>query len=132
MPAAGFVNNPCFQTLIMTLPEGFTRYVLTRESTTDVVATAGTIADVSFTTPQHAAVVSFADTYIPPLNANIIGGGNYSANMTGGPWECGTLPPVSAYPAVLGQTCVDPVGGYYYHADATDHWKRSALPFSNF
>ena len=81
--------NPCFQTLIMTLPEGFTRYVLTRESTTDVVATAGTIADVSFTTPQHAAVVSFADTYIPPLNANIIGSANYSANETGGPWECG-------------------------------------------
>jgi hypothetical protein len=132
MPAAGFVNNPCFQTLIMTLPEGFTRYVLTRESTTDTVATAGTISDVSFTTPQHAGVVSFADTYIPPLNANIIGSGNYSANVTGGPFECGTLPPVSAYPAVLGQTCVDTVGGFYYHADATDHWKRSALPFSSF
>ena len=87
---------------------------------------------MSFTTPQHAAVVSFADTYIPPLYANIIGSGNYSANVTGGPFECGTLPPVSAYPAVLGQTCVDTVGGFYYHADATDHWKRSALPFSNF
>jgi hypothetical protein len=38
---------------------------------------------VSFTTPQHAAVVSLADTYIPALNANIIGSGNYSASMTG-------------------------------------------------
>jgi hypothetical protein len=132
IPAPGFVNNPCFQTLIMTLPEGWTRYSLYRESSTDTVATAGLIDDVTATTPQHAIAQSFPDTRIAPINGTTIGSGNYTANVTGGPWECGTLPPVSAYPAILGQTCVDPVGGYYYHADATDHWKRSALPFSNF
>ena len=90
MPAAGFVNNPCFQTATITLPEGTTHYIITRESTTDLVATAGTIADVSFTTPQHATTVAFADTYIAPLNAHIIGSANYSANMTGG------IAPISA------------------------------------
>jgi hypothetical protein len=130
MPAPGLVNHPCFQTLVFTLPEGTTRYRLTRETSTDSVATAGTIVDISFTAPQHITATAFADTRIAPLNST--SSGNYSANMTGGPWECGTLPPVSAYPAVLGQTCVDPVGGYYYHADTDDHWKRSALPFSNF
>jgi hypothetical protein len=134
MPAAGFVNNPCFQTPSMTLPEGFTRYVLTRESTTDSVATAGTIADVTFTTPQHAASVAFADTYIPPINGTTIGSANYSANMTGGPWECGTLPPVSAYPAVAGQRCESPATGVCYWADATDHWKQNTTSciYANF
>jgi hypothetical protein len=132
MPAAGFVNNPCFQTLVMTLPEGFTHYILTRESTTDTVATAGTIADVSFTTPQHALALGFADTYIPPLNANIIGSANYSANETGGPWECGTLPPVSAYPGVQGQGCESPATGFCYWADTTDHWKKETCTYANF
>jgi hypothetical protein len=134
MPAPGFVNNPCFQTLVMTLPEGFTHYILTRESTTDLVATAGTIADVSFTTPQHALSLGFADTYIPPLNANIIGAANYSANMTGGvaPDQCATVPPVSSYPAVAGQVCMDYAGGFKYHADTTDHWQRTAQTYANF
>jgi hypothetical protein len=132
MPAAGFVNSPCFQTPSMTLPEGFTRYVLTRESTTDSVATAGTIADVTFTTPQHAASVGFADTYIAPLNSTIIGSANYSANITGGPWECGTLPPVSAYPGVQGQRCESPATGFCYWADTTDHWKKETCTYANF
>ena len=134
MPAAGFVNNPCFQTPSMTLPEGFTRYVLTRESTTDSVATAGTIADVTFTTPQHAASVAFADTYIPPINGTTIGSGNYRANMTGGiaPDQCASVPPASAYPAVAGQVCMDYAGGFKYHAYTTDHWQRTAQTYANF
>jgi hypothetical protein len=132
MPAAGFVNNPCFQTLIITLPEGWTSYILTRESTTDVVATAGTISSVSFTTPQHALTQAFPDTYIAPLNSTIIGAGNYSANITGGPFECGTLPPVSAYPAVAGQRCESPATSSCYWADATDHWKKETCTYANF
>lgn len=132
MPLAGFVNNPCFQNERMTLPEGFTRYILTRESSTDGVAIAGTIADVSFTTPQHAASVNFSDTRIAPINTNIIGSANYAANETGGPWECGTLPPVSAYPGVTGQRCDSPATGFRYYADTTDHWKRTTITYANF
>jgi hypothetical protein len=132
MPAPGFVNNPCFQTLTFTLPEGTTRYKLTRETSTDSVATAGTIADVSFTAPQPVTSIGFADTRIAPLNSTIIGSGNYNANMTGGPWECGTLPPVSAYPAVAGQRCESPGTGICYWADATDHWKSKSCTYANF
>lgn len=134
MPAAGFVNNPCFQTLIMSLPEGYTRYALYRESTTDTVATAGTVTDVSFTTPQHALSLGFADTYIAPLNATIIGTGKYGANLTGGiaSDQCPTVPPTSSYPAIAGQVCIDYTGGFKYHADATDHWQRTAQTFANF
>jgi hypothetical protein len=132
LPLPGFVNNPCFQTSIMTLPEGWTHYRLYRESSTDSIATAGLIDDVTATTPQHALSQGFADTRIAPINSTTVGSGNYGANMTGGPWECGTLPPVSAYPAVAGQRCESPATGICYWADATDHWKSKSCTYSNF
>jgi hypothetical protein len=132
LPLPGFVNNPCFQTSIMTLPEGWTHYRLYRESSTDSIATAGLIDDVTATAPQHALSQGFADTRIAPINSTTIGSGNYGANMTGGPWECGTLPPVSAYPAVAGQRCESPATGICYWADATDHWKSKSCAYSNF
>ena len=134
IPAPGFVNNPCFQNIIMTLPEGFTRYSLYRESSTDGVATAGLVDDVTFTTPQRAATVAFEDTRIAPISGTTIGSANYSANMTGGiaPDQCATVPPVSSYPAVSGQVCIDYAGGFKYHADSTDHWQRTAQTYANF
>ena len=134
IPAPGFVNNPCFQTLTMTLPEGWTHYSLYRESSTDGVATAGLIDDVTATTPQHAIAQSFPDTRIAPINGTTIGSANYSANMTGGiaPDQCASVPPVSSYPAVAGQVCIDYAGGFKYHADTTDHWQRTAQTYANF
>jgi hypothetical protein len=133
MPAPGFVNNPCFQVLIMNQPEGTTHISLYRESSTDGVATAGLVYDQVYTTPQHAnPSLPFEDTRIPPINGTAIGSGNYSANETGGPWECGTLPPVSAYPAVAGQRCESPATGFCYWADTTDHWKKETCTYANF
>jgi len=133
MPAPGFVNNPCFQVLIMNQPEGTTHISLYRESSTDGVATAGLVYDQVYTTPQHAnPSLPFEDTRIPPINGTTIGSANYSANETGGPWECGTLPPVSAYPAVAGQRCESPATGFCYWADTTDHWKKETCTYANF
>jgi hypothetical protein len=69
IPAPGFVNNPCFQNIIMTLSEGRTHYSHYRESSTDSVATAGLVDDVTATIPQHGiAQRGFEDTRIAPVN----------------------------------------------------------------
>jgi hypothetical protein len=137
LPLPGFVNNPCFQNLLVSYSEGTTHVQIFRESSTDTVATAGLIDDVVFTSPQHAGSVNngfgFEDTRIAPISSNVIGTGNYSANTTGSvAWKCGTIPAASAYPGVIGQTCLDPAGGFVYYSDADDHWKRAPLTFANF
>jgi hypothetical protein len=133
LPLPGFVNNPCFQTLIATYPEGTTHVQIFRETSTDGVATAGLINDVTFTSPQRPGQAVWPDTRIAPINASVIGSANYSANETGGvAGKCGTVPPVSAYPAVIGQMCDDPAGGFRYWADTDDHWKRTAATYANF
>lgn len=137
LPLAGFVNNPCFINLIMTPPEGYTEIALYREVSSDGTATAGKIMDTVFTAPQHfvSGGVSFEDTRIAPINGTTIAGisgSSYSANVTGGPFECATLPPASAYPAVAGQRCESPATGFCYWADATDHWKKETCTYANF
>jgi hypothetical protein len=112
----------------MTVPEGWTHYQLYRETSTDGVATAGLIDDVTTPdgTPQHAISVNFADTRVAPINGNVIGSANYNAHIAGSlAWKCGTVSAVSGYPGVQGQTCLDPVGGFVYYSDADDHWKRA-------
>jgi hypothetical protein len=132
LPLPGFVNLPCFQTLFWTLPEGSTHVQLFRETSTDGVATPGMIFEQTWTAPQHSFLQAFPDTRIAPVNANVIGSANFGANMTGGPFECGSIPPVSAYPGVKGQRCSDPAGGFSYWADNDDHWKKTTATFTNF
>lgn len=130
LPLPGFINNPCFQNVIFSLPAGWTRYQLYRNTATDSIATAGLILDVTAPNgkPQPGGQASWEDTRVAPINGTTIPSTWFSANETGTwNWDFTGIPQSTSWPGVPGQTKLDATNNVLWVCTADDTWKSISL-----